>query len=919
MGWTEEWRVEIHLPSGAQSPTESCAGRISTVPHGRCAAAGFVPCPAKERIASPIEANIVGMRLGSRYRSQQSLVVGGLFVASVVRAAAPAQVGSVARVAASGGQAELVVGFDAKGSLRAAVCHTSGCAVDTGIELTFPDVLLTKRSVATLQVIPIGERRSAVHVSIPTDQPGNAWQAVILARPGQPKAEIVFAGMTGYVEGEEGLRHGPTVEVSEPIDETGTRRIVVGEQREDLTLCGRPAVLSPKMLTAKDFALKPAKVQRLSADERDHAPKLIAEPHAPPASRTPDQPTEATGASRDSATASSSEKVGGQASLLRAIGATSAIGWPAHLTDGNVETTWAENRGGAGRGEFVSFHAPSDVPLQSFDFVVRPVQREIAHGVGPEKLWLVTNKRVFLVSFPSDPWKAPGVRWKVALPAPVQTDCVAIVTETAYGEKPDSEVTLAEVNARSEFTTASIENLVGALAGGGPRADAAGTVLAGLGPDAFLAVAKAFDQLDEGGRRVALDILDHAPCTDSSPVYVAALLGRVEAHRMHAIDRLHRCGVGAVASIEQALANQPIGKLHALAELLAEVAPDKAMRLLVPRLTGPNKTRRMLREVIGKAARSPKSRDAILELLGRSDLPNEATVDLMRALGTQLNDYSGAAAANIERLLTPSADFRTKFLLLGPAHTVCDKHPALAKSLSGIMKTDPSPLVRVEAVRTATHLGLFAADLMRAIEDPDVRVRQAAAQNLAGHKHAETILALSKRLKQDDWPIVRVAAAESLSAQPADTGADKALILALADDSSMVKVAAADAVATRKVAIAGEPLLDLFSDKKERFEVRIAAARALGEICYDRALDKLTNAAKTLRSPSPDARDRAVASSALDALAKLHPSDLAARLEPLLGGRDTPAGTRQAARAALAAEPHCRVPAALTTASVGGR
>lgn len=859
------------------------------------------------------------MRLGPRFSSQLPVFICGLSVAATAGAAAPTTSNALVRAVASAGQPELVVGFDSKGTLRAAICQTAGCAVDAGTALGVPESVVAKRAEAKLLLVPIGERRHAVHVAIPGEQPGQAWQAIVVAKPGQTAADVVFAGMTGYVEGEEGLRHGPAVEVSEPIDETGVRRIVVGEQREELTLCGRPAVLSPKMLVPKDLTLKPAKVQRLGADERERATKLIAEPHAAQTSATPNQPTATSAAKSPEEAAHAASKVGGQSSLLRAIGATSAIGWPAHLTDGNVETTWAENRGGTGRGEFVSFRAPGDVPLQSFDFVVRPEKRELKNGVGPEQLWLVTDKQLFSVSFPSDPWKAPGVTWSVALPTPVQTNCVAVVTESAYGDRPDAEVTLAEVIARSEFATASIENLVGALAGGGPRADAAGTVLAGLGTEAFVAVSKAFDQLDEGGRRVALDILDHAPCADASPVYVKALLGQVEAHRLHAVDRLRRCGPGAVDAVEQSLSTQPIAKLRPLIELLAEVAPDKALRLLVPRLAGPSKTRRALREVIGKAARSPKAQEAIIDLLGRNDLNPIAAIDLMRALGKQVSDYSAPAAANVERLLTPSADFRTKFLLLGPAHALCDQHRTITNSLSGLMRSDPNPFVRMEAVRTVEHLGLFAADLFNALEDPDVRVRQAAAQSLAGHKHVQTIAALSKRLKSDEWPIVRVAAAESLAPQPANSQADEALVAALDDDSWLVKVAAAESSATRKLTTAGEPLLDLFSNKKERYEVRIAAARALGDVCYDRALDALTDSARSLKAPGADPRDRAVASSALDALAKLHPNDLAARLEPLLNGKSTPAGTRQAAKDALAAEPHCRAPAALTTAWLDGR
>lgn len=874
------------------------------------------------------------MRVGRRLSYSNVFFLAGLSVVAIATAgtAAPsnsnmgrapnsAATNATLRAPASAGQPELIVGFDAKGTLRATQCQAPGCSIEGGIPLAFPENLAAKRALLKLQLVSLGERRNAIHLWVPGDQAESAWQAVVVGKSGQPQPAVVFQGFTGYTEGESGLRHGPTVEISEPIDDTGVRRVLVGELREELTLCGRTAVLSPKMLSPKDLLLKPAKVQRLSAEERERAVKLNAEPNADPGAErspaTPNQPTDAKSAPRNAEEAAASRSrstLGGQATLLRAIGATSAVGWPASLTDGDIETTWAENRGGSGRGEFVAFRSPSDVPIQSFDFVIRPVKREINNGVGPERLWIVTDKQVFAITFPSDPWKAPGVHWKVALPTPIQTDCVAIVTESAYGEKPDAEVTLAEVNARSEFTSATVDNLVGALAGGGPRADAAGTVLAGLGPDAFAAVASAFEQLDEGGRRVALDILDHAPCAESSHIYVKALLSHSEAHRLHAIDRLHRCGAGAVPAIEQALSNQPVGKLRALAELLAEVAPDKALRLLVPRLVGPARTRRMLREVVGKAARSPKAQPAIAELLAQANMPREASVDLLRALGKQIVEYAVPAAESIERLLTPAADFRTKFLLLAPGHLVCDKRPSLRAALAKVMRTDPSAPLRAEAVRAVVHFDQFSAELFQALDDKDVRVRQSAAQSLSGYKKGQTVTALGKRLKQDEWPLVRVAAAESLGPQPPDPQADGALVDALGDESWLVKTAAADAIGVRKVTVAGERLVDLFADKDERFEVRIAAARALGDICYDRALDKLTDAAKRLRAPSPDARDRAVASSALDALAKLHPNDLASRLESLLSGKDTPLGTKQAARSALAAEPHCRVPAALATA-----
>src|SRR5690606_26212502 len=137
----------------------------------------------------------------------------------------------------------------------------------------------------------------------------------------------------------------PMVFVSEPT-KLGEQRLVIGKQYENIGLCGRPTVVAPQLLNPSDLKLYPAKVQRLSPSERNAAVRLAA-------------------ARLDSAL-----KMG--PSVLRTAGASSAVGSPQSLTDGDLATSWAEHRGGEGRGEFVVFNAPPQLPIAGFDFVVKP-------------------------------------------------------------------------------------------------------------------------------------------------------------------------------------------------------------------------------------------------------------------------------------------------------------------------------------------------------------------------------------------------------------------------------------------------------------------------------------------------------------------------------------------------------------------
>src|SRR5262249_20735376 len=164
-----------------------------------------------------------------------------------------------------------------------------------------------------------------------------------------------------------------------------------------------------------------AGVQRLSAAERASAEAITARRHEGP-------------------------PVSPLARILRASTASSAVGSPGALTDGDLETTWAENRGGDGHGEFVQMNASSDVEIAKLVIVARPPSRAIPHGIGPRKVWLAADGKLFAVTFPEDPWARAGASYDITFATPLKTSCLALVLDEAFarGEGKDAEVTIAE-------------------------------------------------------------------------------------------------------------------------------------------------------------------------------------------------------------------------------------------------------------------------------------------------------------------------------------------------------------------------------------------------------------------------------------------------------------------------------------------
>ncbi len=759
-------------------------------------------------------------------------------------------------VAAPGdGQPGLAVGSDASGVLRAKLCAAAPCDVAGGLTLGVPKELAAQVARARLAVVGIGLGRRAIVVTVPGARDGQRFEVVVAAPLAGNAPRIVFAGYTGLVEGSDGVRQGKVIQISEP-DEDGARHIVIGDTREDLDLCGRTAALSPTLLSATDLQLHGARVQRLSTLEREQAAKLSAE-------RVADDAPKATGG------------------ILRALGASSALGNPGGLSDGRPETSWTEGRTGSGRGEFAVLAAPAELPLIGFELTVRPTGTLAPRAVAPRVLWLVTRKQVFEVSLPNDAEKAPGARYRVNLPQPVQTDCVAAVLDTAFSERPEAEVGIAELAAVTELSNREPAALVAALVGGQERAQAAGALLRALGRVGFEEVVKGFEKLDEAGRRLALDVLDSAPCETAGPVYLNALLSSFEAQRAHAQGRLRRCGRATAGLLEERFPLAQGTAALILADELSLIAPELAVNAITRRVaSSPARERRALRVILARAASSDAARGNVQKLLQDPALPALAALELLRSLGPRTQSFLPDSLLTLRRLQT-DASFRVRYLLLGPAATLAGSEPDARSLLQRALQDPADPRLRARAVELMPRDPAATPGVLAALRDADVRVRENAAFAVRDARLVAAAKDLALLLERDEWPLVRRAAADAFAALPAEPSGDAALLAALGDETASVRAATASALGARRVVSATKPLRKRLEDTEERFDVRRAAASSLAQLCDQDSVGALTDLTKRLSDPMATVEQRALGEAALQALVVLAPSDLASRLAPL--------------------------------------
>lgn len=728
-----------------------------------------------------------------------------------------------------------------------------------------------------LKALSIGLDRHVLWAKAP------GFDAIVAASlEGANRAQNLFSGRTGFQDGLPGERKGQTLQIIERGPD-GAVHVVLGEEREDVTICGRTTLLTPRLLDPRDLAWKPARLERLDRKEREDAKSL---------------------------TAKAGEARPGLVPILRARVATSAVGDPAALTDGDLETTWAEGRKGVGKGEFVQLDVARDVPITGLSFVIRPPKRAIAEGASPSRFWLATDDALFSISLPKNAWSKPGRSFEISFDEPVETTCMTIVLDEASApanREQNAEVGFAEIIARTTFDEAEDPvALVGALAGGGARARAARAMLQRAGDEAFRATAERFDSFDEAGRALALEVLDVAPCEISAPVYLDAALSSAEGQAHHGRDRLRRCGPEAGPSLLSAIVEGPDERRILAAQTLSLAAPELAVSPILevlPKVS--RKTRAELRAALARSASALSAENTVVEHLRDDELATETLLALLRALPanrpTLLQDGSSA----FQRLLGVSGeDFRLQYLLLEPASRLA--RGGAEEPLAALRQTladSPNRYLRTRAAELAGGMPELSAELLAATRDPEPRVRQAAIfalgnQAARGGGQSEAFATIVERLKEDAWTFVRADSADALALFPRGEEVDIALGEALGDANPNVRARAVEAIGKRGAVSQVSLIRERLESEREFLDVRIRAARALGELCDRASTAKLVQLAQEGGSPMARADAQRLAMAAISALGKLQPPDLREKLAPLLG-EGTPRVLSVAIQAAL--------------------
>ncbi len=589
--------------------------------------------------------------------SMSSLLRASSFCAAHPRPPPPRAAGGASLAVPAGpGQQALALRVEA-GGVRVHACSAAPCSPDGGPLVAPPEGPAPRLDQAKAVSLPLDGGRAVARVDVPGDAEGSAWVLLVAAPLAGKGADpvVVWSGWTGVPRGEEGEERRAVVIVEPPAHGGAGARVLVGERREDVTLCGRAALVAAQALDPATLGLaRGASMQNLGAEERARAIRLTAERARGPAP-------------------SSSVRV------LRATAASSAFDKRlAALTDGDPATAGSENKAGEGRGEFVTMSAPEEVGITGFDVIVRPTE-DVPEGAAPKRFYLATPSSLFEVTMPEDAWKQPaGTRYTIKLPAEIRASCLAVVLDEAFphGAK-DPRVTIAEIEARTAFDGATPEALAGALAGGGDRAGGAAAILMSSGPAGVGAAIGAYDKLDEAGQRLAERAIDAAPCSVQAPFY-ARHLGSASAGvaapmesdpaLAHTRDRLHRCGhASAQALADLIVKGAPRAKVLA-ADELAALAPAEAVAPLLDAIGAvDDATRRDLRAALARAARIPRAFPALHDelaaekLAGRSET---AAIDLLRAAGPSLGQIEGAPAA-FASLAARATSVRGRFLLQG--------------------------------------------------------------------------------------------------------------------------------------------------------------------------------------------------------------------------------------------------------------
>ena len=641
----------------------------------------------------------------------------------------------------------------------------------------------------------------------------------------QGRLAIVWRGEVGPV-GRDG-EHEIAIEATE-------RGLVRYQLRRDVARCdGEPARLFVEGWDASRQAFRPVR-----ADVRvpDAAPVLAA--------------------ARAEAAAPARSLVFRPVAASSTAGAADAgeLTPPRELADGDPATAWREDRGGDGRGEFVTFRSSlvgaSAVALRIVPGDARD-PRAFAAGNRVARLAVVGGGRAYWVTLPDGARGSgrPDTAYWVAFPEAIRGGCVTVVVAGVHrgagAPEGGGETAIAELAVLGDADLAPAGGdaaLAAQVAAGGEAAGGAARVLAqrgAPGAQALLAELGRPSVPPEARRRLFAALVANGD-PQAGPALADALAGGLsEADRQSvetAIERMAALpvdGLRAVLAGEQADAD---GRAAAARLLGAARTPEAFDALLAAAGRGPARVRRAVALALGRG-RSPA-----LLAAAQAAADDGRGADLWRAVASSAREAPDRAAliAAMRERLDRSRAYEVRYRLvaglggLGEPEAIAavrDALPTLGDDPQG------AALRRVAAAALAGDRSPAAdAVLGGLVGDRDPGVRLAAIKALADHatpaaSGAATEQALGRVLGGDRWPELRRAATAALGARcpkPGPTGmlegaADRdADPLVRGDALSALVGCGAPGVAARLYAVA--------QDGKADRELRFRAVDLLGAL-----------------------------------------------------------------------------------------
>src|SRR4029077_5957076 len=209
--------------------------------------------------------------------------------------------------------------------------------------------------------------------------------------------------------------------------------------------------------------------------------------------------------------------------------------------------------------------------------------------------------------------------------------------------------------------------------------------------------------------------------------------------------------------------------------------------------------------------------------------------------------------------------------LLGPLEAIARSGDrGAAGRIADAIVHDPDWPVRARAAQAAAGVADAQGALVTASRDAEPRVREAALQSLGlAPSLPGAIQAAKAALSQDGWSFVKTQAIAVLTKAPPTDDVDAAVGGALHDRGVSVRGAALVALARPRGPAWHAAIRERLDDIDEDGDVRGAAARALGAVCDETSVPRLTELARKLGVPGTSDDEQQLALGALVGLAAL--------------------------------------------------